>query len=601
MSDLMTARRTHRCGELRATDIGSEVVLKGWVHHRRDHGGLIFVDLRDRTGLGQVVINPQDNPAQFDDAHALRGEWVLAIRGKVRQRPEGTINTKMPTGEVEVVVGQWEVLNRSDLLPFRLDEHIKVNEEARLKHRYLDLRRAEMQSNFMTRAVAMRAARTCLDGQGFIEIETPILCKSTPEGARDYLVPSRVTPGAFYALPQSPQLFKQLLMVAGFDRYYQMAKCFRDEDLRADRQPEFTQIDIEMSFPTIDEMCEIMEGLVATIWREVKGIEIPLPLPRLSYADVMRRYGVDRPDLRNPLEIQDVSDVLAGTEVKVFQATLESGGVVRVIRVPGGGQLSRKQLDDLVSFAGKHGAKGLAWLKIQEGGALQGPIGKLFSEAERTGLLEAVAAQESDLIVFGADAERVVCQVLAAVRQELGRLMNLIDESQLALCWVLDFPMFEHSEEDDRWYAMHHPFTSPHREDLEKLESDPGSVRALAYDMVLNGSEIGGGSIRIHDSEVQRRIFTALGIGEEEARQKFGFLLDALRQGAPPHGGIAFGFDRICMLLLGTDNIRDVIAFPKTQSATDLMCEAPGEVSEEQMKELFLKSTVVKKKDEPGG
>ena len=598
MSDLHIDPRTHRCGELRANHIDDEVVLKGWVHRRRDHGGLVFVDLRDRTGLSQVVINPQDNPAQFDVAHALRAEWVLAIRGKVRRRPEGTINDRLPTGEIEVVVEEWIVLNRAHDLPFRIDEHVNINEEARLRSRHCDLRRPEMQRFLLTRAKAVRVSRAYLDGQGFIEIETPILCKSTPEGARDYLVPSRVNPGTFFALPQSPQLFKQLLMIAGMDRYYQIAKCFRDEDLRADRQPEFSQIDVEMSFPTIDEICTIMEGLIASIWREVKGIEIPLPIPRLTYADAMLRFGCDKPDLRYGLEIIDVSQVFRESEFKVFRDALEGGGVVRTIRVPGGGALSRKQLDDLTAFAGKHGARGLAWIKAQDDGTFQGPIAKFFSESETASLRMAAAVEAGDLLVFGAAKEKAVCQVLAAVRQELARLMHLVDEAKLALCWVVDFPMFEFSEEDGRFYAMHHPFTSPRREDLDRLESDPGSVKALAYDMVLNGNEIGGGSIRIHDPEVQSRVFRALGIGEEEAREKFGFLLDALRHGAPPHGGIAYGVDRIIMLLEGTDNIRDVIAFPKTQSASDLMCGAPGEVSDEQLRELFLISTVVKEKDE---
>jgi aspartyl-tRNA synthetase len=586
------------CGDLRLDHDGQEVVLKGWVHRRRDHGGLIFVDLRDRTGLTQVVINPQDNPEQFDDAHALRSEWVLAICGKVRPRPEGTVNEKLPTGQVEVVVSQWIVLNRAGTLPFRIDEHTAINEEVRLRHRFLDLRRPEMQRFLMTRAAAMRATRAYLDAQGFLEIETPILCKSTPEGARDYLVPSRINPGTFYALPQSPQLFKQILMVAGFDRYYQIARCFRDEDLRADRQPEFTQIDVEMSFPTIDEMCVIMEELVAAIWKEVKGVEIDRPFPRLSHADAMLRYGIDRPDLRFGLEIEDLGEIFRETEFKVFREVLERKGVVRAIRVPDGAAVSRKQLDDLTAFAGRHGAKGMAWIKVQDDGAFQSPIAKFFSEPETAALREKTGLAPGDLLVFGAGREKVVCQVLAAVRGELARLMELVDEERLAFAWVLDFPMFEHSEEDGRWYAMHHPFTSPRFEDLGRLDGDLGAVRALAYDMILNGNEIAGGSIRTHDPEVQGRVFRALGIGDQEAREKFGFLLDALRHGAPPHGGIAFGFDRLIMLLEGTDNIRDVIAFPKTQSAADLMCDAPSDVSEAQLKELFLLSTVVK---EPAG
>jgi aspartyl-tRNA synthetase len=601
VSDLRTERRTHRCGEIRLGDVGHEVILKGWVHRRRDHGGLIFVDLRDRTGLAQVVINPDANPAQFDDAHSLRSEWVLAVRGAVRPRPEGTVNPKLATGEVEVVVGEWLVLNRSDPTPFAIDEFTQINEETRLRYRYLDLRRPEMQRIIVTRAKLAQATRRYLDGQGFLEVETPILCKSTPEGARDYLVPSRVNPGCFYALPQSPQLFKQLLMIAGYDRYYQIAKCFRDEDQRADRQAEFTQIDIEISFPTIDVVCELMEGLVAAIWRDVKGIEIPLPLPRMGYAEAMLKYGIDRPDLRFGLEIADVSHVFPETEFKVFRDTLERKGVIRVIRVPGGGELSRKQLDDLGAFAGRHGAKGLAWVKIQPDGALQSPLAKFFSEAEKARLVEATGAQPGDLLVFGADLEPAVCQVLAAVRLELGRLLNLIDPQRMALTWVLDFPLLEWHPEDRRWYSMHHPFTSPRFEDLDRLESDPGSVHALAYDMVLNGSEIGGGSIRIHDPAVQSRVFRTLGIGEEEAREKFGFLLDALRFGAPPHGGIAFGFDRILMLLMGTDNIRDVIPFPKTQSASDLMCGAPSPVSDGQLKELHLRSTVPPPKAAPAG
>ncbi|NUP88919.1 MAG: aspartate--tRNA ligase [Candidatus Sumerlaeia bacterium] len=596
MTDLRVVRRTHRCGDLRREHVGQTVVLKGWVHSRRDHGGLIFVDLRDHAGLAQIVINPEGNPAQFDDAHQLRSEWVLGAKGLVRERPEGTVNPKLPTGEVEVVVSEWLVFNRAHDLPFPIDEHITVKEEARLKARYLDLRRPEMQRNIRTRAKMVQATRRHLDGHGFLEVETPILCKSTPEGARDYLVPSRVNPGMFYALPQSPQLFKQLLMIAGCDRYYQIAKCFRDEDLRADRQPEFTQIDIELSFPTVDEICEIMEGLMAAIWRDVLGVEIPRPIPRMSYREAMARYGIDRPDLRFGLEITDLGAVFAQSEFKVFRDALAKGGVVRAIRAPGGGTLSRKQLDDLVAFAGRHGAKGLAWLKVQDDGTYQGPIAKFFREAEAGALREATGAAPGDLIVFGADQEAAVCQVLAAVRGELARQMGLIDGSQLAFTWVVDFPMFEFHPEDKRWYAMHHPFTSPRFEDLDKLETDPGAVMAQAYDLVLNGCELGGGSIRIHDPAVQSRVFRALGIGEDEAREKFGFLLDALRHGAPPHGGIAFGVDRIVMFLAGSDNIRDVIAFPKTQSASDLMCGAPSPVAEAQLRELSLRSTV--KRDE---
>ena len=625
-TELTTAPRTCYCGQVNNGQIGQEVVLKGWVHNRRDHGGIIFIDLRDRTGLVQIVFDPDEFSAElFERASHLRYEDVLAVRGKVRTRPEGTANPNMKTGEVEVLLSEYEILASSAPLPFPIDEHQRTSEDLRLKYRYLDLRRPEMQRNLMERAKLARIMRRHLDGEGFIEVETPCLTRSTPEGARDFLVPSRLMPGNFYALPQSPQLFKQLLMVSGLDRYYQIVRCFRDEDLRANRQPEFTQLDIEMSFPTIDELMGIMEGMMREIFKEMKGIDLPQPFARLSYDEAMLRYGSDKPDLRFAMEIRDITATIGegGCEFKVFNDILAEGSaVIRALCVPGGGEkYSNTQLKpggELPAYAARHGAKGLAWfranvLKVGEWKfselkngelverdsgdylGLESSISKFFNPDCQARIVEAVGAKAGDLILIVADKAPVAANALGQIRLKIGRELGLIPEGTYEFCWVTDFPLLEWNEEDKRWFSTHHPFTMPRYEDWDKLESDPGKVYALAYDLALNGEEIGGGSIRIHRPDLQARIFTALGIGEEEARNKFGFLLDAFQYGAPPHGGIAFGVDRMMMSLLGTDSIRDVIAFPKTQTGACLMMSAPSAVDEKQLKELSLRSTAQKK------
>lgn len=586
MDLLGTWKRTHHCNELRASDIGKEVVLMGWVLRRRDHGGVIFIDLRDREGITQVVFEPEISAETHAHAHKLRSEYCIAVKGRVRRRPEGMENPKIDTGEIEVEAHELRILNASKTPPFPLDEEVEVSEVHRLRYRYLDLRRPEMMAALRFRHRVAQVARRFLDEKGFIEVETPFLTKSTPEGARDYLVPSRLYPGKFYALPQSPQLFKQILMVAGVDRYYQIVRCFRDEDLRADRQPEFTQLDLEMSFISEEDIMSLLEGLMATIFRETMDLEIETPFPRLSYEEALSRYGTDRPDLRFGLELVTLTEVFRGTKFRVFAQVVERGGLIKGLCVPH--DFSRKELDELTAFAGELGAKGLAWIKVRSGGELQSPIVKFFSEQEVQDLLSAMKPAEGSTIFFVADQPEIVNEVLAELRVELARRLGLIPKDKFAFCWVVDFPLVEWDEEEGRFVAMHHPFTSPKEEDLDLLETSPQKVRSRAYDMVLNGIEVGGGSIRIHRPDIQERVFSLLKIGPEEAREKFGFLLEALEYGAPPHGGFAFGFDRLVMLMAGKRSIRDVIAFPKTQRAQCLLTGAPAPVSMTQLSELHL-------------
>jgi aspartyl-tRNA synthetase len=583
-------KRSSYCGDLRAADDGREVVVMGWVQTRRDHGGLIFVDLRDRSGILQVVFNPEHSQSAFALAQGLRGEYVCAVRGRVERRPPETRNPNLATGEIEVMAAEVKLLSRARPAPFPLDEGEAIAESTRLKYRYLDLRRPQMQERIVFRHRLTKTVRDYLDAQGFIEIETPILTRSTPEGARDYLVPSRVTPGHFYALPQSPQLFKQLLMVSGFDRYFQIVRCFRDEDLRADRQPEFTQIDLEMSFVQPDDVMATTEGLLAVACA-LRGIEVPRPIPRMTCAEAMRRFGIDRPDLRFGLELAEVSEPLRTSQFKVFREAVERGGIVKALRLPDGGRLSRKDLDGLPDLVAPYGAKGVAWVRLTPDG-WQSPIAKFLSADEQAGIERSCGAEVGDLLMFVADSAKVANDALANLRLKLGDQLGMIPSDRYAFVWITDFPLVEYSAEEQRYVAVHHPFTSPHEEDLERLESDPLGVRALAYDVVLNGTELGGGSVRIHRPEIQSRVFALLGIGETEARSKFGFLLDALAFGAPPHGGIALGLDRIAMLLSGGTSIRDVIAFPKTQRAVCLMTDAPSAVDRRQLRELGLKLDV---------
>jgi aspartyl-tRNA synthetase len=582
--------RTHYCGQVNESLTGKVVTVAGWAHRRRDHGGVIFVDLRDREGLLQIVFDP-DKPAMFAMAERVRNEFVLKVTGLVRVRPPGTANANLKSGQVELLCQELEILNRSEPLPFQLDEH--VSEEVRLRYRYIDLRREEMRERLLLRHRITRAMRHYLDEAGFIDIETPMLSKATPEGARDYLVPSRTHAGKFFALPQSPQIYKQLLMISGFDRYYQIVRCFRDEDLRADRQPEFTQLDIETSFLDQSHIQDLMEGLVRYLFKQVLNVDLPNPVPRMSYAEAMRRYGSDKPDLRVPLELVDVADLVQGCDFKVFAGpAADPRGRVTALRVPQGGRLSRKEIDDYTAYVARYGAKGLAYVKVNEVAkgreGLQSPILKFLSDAAVSGILERTGATDGDLIFFGADSGKVVSDALGALRLKVGQDLKLVAAGWRPL-WVVDFPMFEWDADAKRWQAMHHPFTSPANLDYAALAASPGEATAKAYDMVLNGSEIGGGSVRIHSQELQSVVFDLLGISPEEARLKFGFLLDALKFGAPPHGGIAFGLDRLAMLMAGADSIRDVIAFPKTQTAADLLMDAPTEVSEAQLKELHIR------------
>jgi len=582
-------KRTHYCGELRKEDIGKEVCMMGWVHRRRDHGGLIFIDLRDRTGIGQLALDPDRDPEAHAKAEAVRNEFVVAAIGKVSPRPEGTVNPKMATGEVEVEISEIRILNPAKTPPFMLDEFSEVAENLRLKYRYLDLRRVGIQQNLIMRHKVAQTVRNYLTEKDFLEIETPMLTKSTPEGARDYLVPSRVNLGNFYALPQSPQLFKQLLMVSGFDRYFQIVRCFRDEDLRADRQPEFTQIDCELSFVDRDDIMSIMEGMIETVFKKTVDADITVPVPRMTYAEALDRYGVDNPDLRFDMELINITELVKGCGFKVFASVAESGGLVKAINAKGCATFSRRELDDLTDFVAIYGAKGMAWVKIQEDGTWQSPIAKFFTEQELADIGAALDAQPGDLLLFGADTPAITNEALGRLRGHLGNKLELADPNDYKFVWITDFPLLEWDAEARRHVAVHHPFTAPMDEDITLLETEPGKVRAKAYDLVLNGSEIGGGSIRIHNQDVQSQMFKLLGIGEEEAREKFGFLLDALEFGAPPHGGIAFGLDRVMMILTGAGSIRDVIAFPKTQKATCLMSEAPGSVDEKQLRELGIR------------
>lgn len=588
-------RRTHTCGELREADVGKMVVLNGWVNTYRDHNVFVFVDLRDRYGLTQVVFEPERGKELFASAQTVRSEWVLSVKGTVTKRLPGKENADLPTGAIEVKVEEMAILNRCPTPPFEVTEfpgEEQANEDLRLQYRFIDLRRPSIQRTLMMRHRLNKVIRDYLDVQGFLELETPLLGRSTPEGARDYLVPSRVTTGSWYALPQSPQIYKQLLMVAGYDKYFQIARCLRDEDLRADRQPEFTQLDFEMSFVELDDVLGVIEGLTAEIFQRCLGITIPLPLPRIKYEEAMLRYGSDKPDLRYGLEIVEMSDLASQTEFKVFQAALESGGKVRGIRVPGGAEkFSRKGLDELSTYVQGIGAKGLAWIKV-EAEKLNSPIEKFLPAATQQALRQRFGAGAGDLILIVADKEDVVAGALGSLRTNLAATLKLcsIEKKEFKIAWVLDFPSFIWDDEEKRWAANHHPFTAPMDEDVHLLESDPGKVRAKAYDLVINGYECGGGSIRIHNPDVQQRVFAVLGMNEEQARQRFGFLLDALKFGAPPHGGIALGLDRLAMMLSGTANIRDVIAFPKNQKARDLMTGAPAPVEAKQLKELGLQA-----------
>ncbi len=597
METMAGMHRSCGCGRVTEKDCGKELTLAGWVNTRRDHGGLIFIDLRDRSGIVQVVMSPQYGEDAFHKAEDVRSEYVLAIRGIVRERSPETVNPKMQTGKIEVVVSEMRVLNKAKTPPFYVEDGIDVDETVRLKHRYIDLRRPEMQRNLIMRHKIVHEMRQFLDAHDFLEVETPILTKSTPEGARDYLVPSRVNPGKFYALPQSPQLFKQLLMVSGLERYFQIARCFRDEDLRADRQPEFTQLDIELSFEDQDFILDLMEHMMQRIFKNVLNVDIQIPFKRITWDDAMNLYGSDKPDLRFDMHFYDISDLLRDTGFKVFRNVLDNGGIVKAITVKGDAAIPRRELDGLVDYVGNYGAKGLAWIGLNKDGSLKCQITKFLGEDKIREIGKFCEAENGDLILIIADKPKVVAQALGELRLEMARRMNLIDKNEFCFRWVTDFPMFEYSEEDKRWVAEHHPFTAPRDEDVQYLLTDPSKVYAKAYDMVLNGVEAGGGSLRIYQEELQEKVFKAIGITHEEAQEKFGFLLDAFRYGAPPHAGIALGLDRLVMLMLRLGSIRDVIAFPKTQSAIDQMTQAPSEVVDMQLKELHIRVDVKKEKN----
>ena len=589
MSDkLEQMRRTHHCCALTAEDIGKEVVLMGWVQRRRDHGGVIFVDLRDRYGITQVVFNPVVDEAIHKKAHVIRNEFVLGVAGRVQHRPEGMTNPNLATGEIEVMVTELKILNEATTPPFLVEDNVDVSENVRLAHRHIDLRRPAIQQNLLRRHQAAQTVRRYLNELDFVEAETPVLTRSTPEGARDYLVPSRVNPGMFYALPQSPQLFKQLLMISGFDRYYQIVKCFRDEDLRTDRQPEFTQIDLEMSFVGEEDVMAVAEGMMKALFSRTLGLELKTPFDRLTYAEAVGRYGLDKPDLRFGLALADISDIVADSGFKVFSGVVAKGGVVKALNAKGCIDFSRKEIDDLTELTAVYRAKGLAWIKVRED-SWQSPIAKFFTDAEKAALTERIGMAPGDLVFFVADVPAVANEALGHLRNHLGQRLGLVNESAYRFVWVTEFPLLEYDETEKRYQALHHPFTAPLEEDYDRLASDPLAVRSRAYDLVLNGAEVGGGSIRIHQRDIQERVLSALGLAPEDYREKFGFLLSALESGAPPHGGIAFGFDRLVALLCGQRSIREVIAFPKTQKAACLLTGAPSTAAKTQLDELSIR------------
>lgn len=593
LDSLGNLKRTHHCSQLTAKDVGEEVVLMGWVLRRRDHGGVIFIDLRDREGITQVVFNPEFNKAAHEKAHAIRSEFVLAVRGTVVHRPDGMINLNMKTGEIDVMVSELRILNRSQTPPFVLDDDAQVSENIRLRYRYLDMRRPELQNSLILRHRAAATIRSYLNESGFLDIETPFLTKSTPEGARDYLVPSRVNPGQFYALPQSPQIFKQLLMMAGFDKYYQIVRCFRDEDLRADRQPEFTQIDVEMSFVSEEDVIDMTEGMMAALFNEILGIELNLPFKRLTHEGASGRFGLDKPDLRFGLELKDVSDIIINSEFKTFANVARAGGLVKAVNAKGCIDLSRKEIDDLTEFVAIYKAKGLAWIKVRPD-AWQSPIAKFFTDSEKASLADRLDMEPGDLVFFVADQRKVVNEALGHLRNHLGHKLGLVDNDQYDFVWVTEFPLMEYDEDEKRYVAVHHPFTAPLERDIGRLTQDPHAVLSRAYDLVVNGIEIGGGSIRNHHRAVQEKVFEALGMDRETYENKFGFMLEALDFGAPPHGGIALGFDRLVMLMAKESSIRDVIAFPKTQKAACLLTGAPCGASPLQLQEISLKVRTLK-------